>query len=164
MDIPIKYYSFRGTRIIKNRCSQHSYLLDCTFYGSVLFVNLLTEANWLITFLTFFFFFLLAYRILVLQPGMEPMPPAVETWSPNLWTARESLNRIYFRSWYRKYARHVCKDSGRALNLTLPKRLSFSISTLTENLWILQTLICQSFNTVFKALRYTLSHRPFMAI
>jgi len=25
------------------------------------------------------------------QPGMETMPPAVEAWSPNHWTAREFL-------------------------------------------------------------------------
>ena len=41
----------------------------------------------------FFFFFYwlrhLAYRILVPQPGIEPGPPAVETWGPNHWTSRE---------------------------------------------------------------------------
>ena len=30
-----------------------------------------------------------ACRILVPQPGIEPMPPAMEAWSPNHWTARE---------------------------------------------------------------------------
>ena len=30
-----------------------------------------------------------ACGILVPQPGIEPVPPAVEGWSPNLWTARE---------------------------------------------------------------------------
>ena len=30
-----------------------------------------------------------ACRILVPQPGIEPMAPAVEAWSLNLWTARE---------------------------------------------------------------------------
>ena len=32
---------------------------------------------------------LAACEILVPQPGIEPVPPAVEGWSPNLWTARE---------------------------------------------------------------------------
>ena len=31
----------------------------------------------------------MAYRIVVPQLGIEPMPPAVEAWSPNHWTARE---------------------------------------------------------------------------
>ena len=31
-----------------------------------------------------------ACGILVPQPGMEPMPPAVEARSPNHWTAREA--------------------------------------------------------------------------
>ena len=31
----------------------------------------------------------MAYRILVPQPGIEPMPPEVEAWSLNHWTARE---------------------------------------------------------------------------
>ena len=43
--------------------------------------------------LTFFFFFFLphpaACRILVLWPGIELCPPAVEAQSPNRWTARE---------------------------------------------------------------------------
>ena len=30
-----------------------------------------------------------AYRVLVPQPGMEPMPLAVEAWSANHWTTRE---------------------------------------------------------------------------
>ena len=30
-----------------------------------------------------------AYGILVPQPGIEPVPPAVEVRSPNHWTARE---------------------------------------------------------------------------
>ena len=31
----------------------------------------------------------MACGILVPQPGIEPVPPAVESWSPNHWTARE---------------------------------------------------------------------------
>ena len=30
-----------------------------------------------------------ARRILVPQPGIKPVPPAMEVWSPNHWTARE---------------------------------------------------------------------------
>ena len=37
--------------------------------------------------LKFFFFF----EILVLQPGIEPMPPAVEAQSLNHWTSSEVL-------------------------------------------------------------------------
>ena len=39
-----------------------------------------------------FFFFgprYVACGILVLQPEIEPVPPAVEVWSLNHWTARE---------------------------------------------------------------------------
>ena len=31
----------------------------------------------------------LGCRILVPQPGIEPMPPTVKAWSPNHWTPRE---------------------------------------------------------------------------
>ena len=31
----------------------------------------------------------MACGILVPQPGIEPVPPVVEAWSPNHWTARE---------------------------------------------------------------------------
>ena len=40
----------------------------------------------------FFFFFFLhhaACRILVPQPGIEPMPSAVKVWSPHHWATRE---------------------------------------------------------------------------
>ena len=67
-------------------------------------MNCLTEAEtgllslWSLFFLSFLklFLFVCLFRpccvacgILVPQPGMEPVPPAVEGWSPNLWTARE---------------------------------------------------------------------------
>ena len=49
-----------------------------------------------------FFFFLfwscgVACRILVPPPGIKPMPPAVEAWSSNHWTAREFSkdDRVY---------------------------------------------------------------------
>ena len=36
-----------------------------------------------------------ACRILGPQPGIEPVPPAVQAWSPNYWTARDFL--VYIR-------------------------------------------------------------------
>ena len=42
----------------------------------------------------FFFFFFFSYKacwILAPLPGIKPMPPAVEVWSLNHWTAREVL-------------------------------------------------------------------------
>ena len=52
-------------------------------------------AWWLLFFFPFFFFFFLpqdvALRILAPQPGIEPMPPAVEVQSLNHWTTREVL-------------------------------------------------------------------------
>lgn len=36
-----------------------------------------------------FYFFHVACRILVHQPGIEPAPPVVKAWGPNHWTARE---------------------------------------------------------------------------
>ena len=34
--------------------------------------------------------------ILVLQPGMEPVPPAEEVWNLNSWTAREVSSNTHF--------------------------------------------------------------------
>ena len=39
----------------------------------------------------FYFLGQAACVILVPRPGLEPMPPAVEAWSLNYWTAREVL-------------------------------------------------------------------------
>ena len=52
-------------------------------------------------FFKIFFFghvFLVACGILVPQPGMEPMPPAVEAWSLNQWTAREVPKNNFWKS------------------------------------------------------------------
>ena len=72
--------------------------------NNVAMKNCLTEAEagllslWSLFFLSFLKLFLFTYLfrlcgaacgILVPQPGIEPVPPAVEGWSPNLWTARE---------------------------------------------------------------------------
>ena len=49
---------------------------------------------------TLFYFwpYHVACKILVPWPGIEPMPPAVETWSLNHWTAREVPEGI-FKNW-----------------------------------------------------------------
>ena len=66
---------------------------------SLLFLNSEIRASgcawWFIFFFSYLFFFILthpvALRILALQPGIEPMPPAVEVQSLNHWTTREVL-------------------------------------------------------------------------
>ena len=50
--------------------------------------------------MAFFFFFCLrpaACRILVPQPGIKPMPPAMEAQSLNHWTTRDVPNMAYFK-------------------------------------------------------------------
>ena len=46
----------------------------------------------------FFFFWPnhVAYRILVPQPGIKPVSPAVGAWSPNHWTSREVPTPLAF--------------------------------------------------------------------
>ena len=48
----------------------------------------------------FFFFcpYYLAYRILVLQPGIKPVLPAVDVWSLNHWPTREGLSKDFSSS------------------------------------------------------------------
>ena len=43
-----------------------------------------------------------ACEILVPQPGIEPLPPAVEAQSPNHWTARELPNEKLLKGWENK--------------------------------------------------------------
>ena len=38
----------------------------------------------------------MAYGILILQPGIKSVPPAVEAWSLNHWTTREVPLTIFF--------------------------------------------------------------------
>ena len=68
----------------------------------------------------FFSFCLLpaAWRILVIQPGIEPVPPAVEVWCLNHWTAKEVPNQLYFKS------ERVCfpKDQRNAIYISQLKR------------------------------------------
>ena len=52
--------------------------------------------------LFFFFFFSLgqvAFRILVLQPGIKPVPTAVDAWGPNHWATSEFPEGTIFNSW-----------------------------------------------------------------
>ena len=53
---------------------------------------------WLI-FIFFFFFWpcRVACGILVPWPGIKPVPPAVEVWSPNHWTAREVPRFLFLK-------------------------------------------------------------------
>ena len=48
----------------------------------------LTNQRWSFFFWLFFWPCHAACRILVPRPGIESVPPAVEAWSPNHWTAR----------------------------------------------------------------------------
>ena len=59
-----------------------------------------------------FFFFCFwpyhqAYRILVPQPGLKPIPPAVEGYSPHHWTTRELLLRKKLRKTYMQLLEHA---------------------------------------------------------
>ena len=55
-----------------------------------------------------YFFWLrpVACGILVPQPGTEPMPPAVEAWSLNHWTAREVPHEYLLSINYMQYCGH----------------------------------------------------------
>ena len=44
-----------------------------------------------------------AYGILVPQPGIEPMPPALKVWSLNHWTAGEVPQSPYFSEVHSRY-------------------------------------------------------------
>ena len=69
----------------------------------------------------FFFFGLLVWPhcaacgILVPQPGIEPVPPAVEAQSLNHWTAREVQVNIFFDEYMNRRAES--EDTCRLLNL-----------------------------------------------
>ena len=44
-----------------------------------------------------------AYGILVPQPGIEPMPPALKVWSLNHWTAGKVPKSPYFSEVHSRY-------------------------------------------------------------
>ena len=54
---------------------------------------------WIFWFCLLFFLFwpcYTAYGILVPQPGIEPIPLAMKARSPNHWTARETIGKVFF--------------------------------------------------------------------
>ena len=59
-----------------------------------------TELNWTKSFVVFFFFFWPFYSLWdvssLTRPGIEPLLPEMEVWSPNHWMAREVPPRNYF--------------------------------------------------------------------
>ena len=61
------------------------------FLISFLFKNLFIYLFWVRWVL------LVAHGILVPQPGIEPMPPALEVWSLNHWTTREVSRSFFFK-------------------------------------------------------------------
>ena len=52
--------------------------------------------RWQLFKVLFIYFGNMACGILVLQPGIEPVPPAVEAWSLNHWTSREVPGNFYY--------------------------------------------------------------------
>ena len=66
---------------------------DCTSFYHLLIYFLSYFVFFLLFYLLFKYFwsFLVAYRILVLQSGVKPLPLALEVWSLNHWTARDFL-------------------------------------------------------------------------
>ena len=49
-----------------------------------------------------------ACGIIVPQPGIEPVPPAVEVQSPNHWTSREVPKNIFFKYFRKKDVVLIC--------------------------------------------------------
>ena len=43
----------------------------------------------------------MACGILVLSPGVEPMPLAVKAWCPNHWTTRKFHLRLFFQKFFK---------------------------------------------------------------
>ena len=80
-------------------CLIHGYNGLCLCFLLRVFIVLTFTCRFLIYF-QFFFFFLwphwVAYEILVLQLGIEPVTPALEAQSLNQWTAREVLFGVKF--------------------------------------------------------------------
>ena len=50
----------------------------------------------------------MAHGILIPQPGIEPMPPAVEAQSLNHWTARETSDHFRYFMWVELYSMTFC--------------------------------------------------------
>ena len=65
----------------------------------------------------------MAYRalgILISCPGIEPIPPAVEGWSLNHWTAREVLVTGKFKKKLISILKHIISKEGKRV---ISKRL-----------------------------------------
>jgi len=74
----------------------------------------------------------MACRILVPLPGSEPVPPAVEAWSPNHWTIREFpiITVLYVRKQTRDSLNNLSK-------ITKPQNEEIWILFFNINLFIL---------------------------
>ena len=80
----------------------HTYIYVYIFYWFCFLKKSWLKHSWVLVFV--FFFFLLHCAVcglLVPQPGIKPMPPAVEAQFPNHWTSRE-VPRYFFFTFKRK--------------------------------------------------------------
>ena len=68
----------------------------CTGYFIDIFYKTIYFVEKIIVSCLDYFFGCVACGILVPRPGIEPVPPAVEAWSPNHWTVREFPIWIFF--------------------------------------------------------------------
>ena len=86
------------------------------------------------------------HGILVPQPGMEPMPPAVEVWSLNHWTFREVLFFFFFFFSNLNALSLQCFSRGTGGSFHLVKEyLTLSGVSHESPCWCLKTrLICHS--------------------
>ena len=87
--------------------------------------------------LLFFWLCHTACKILAPQPGIEPVLPAVEAWSPNHWKAREIPSKWYF--WKNKAKCLEVVNTTRTLTGPV-KRFefyleSFSVSKTQKDIW-----------------------------
>ena len=88
----------------------------CGFFCCLFFKNRLV----IFYFIYLFFFGIPPCGILVPQPGIEPMPPAMEVGSLNHWTTREDPTPLFIlRRWLRMVAAQAQKTNhgGRELSL-----------------------------------------------
>ena len=82
------------------------------------------------------------HGILVPQPGMEPMPPAVEAWSLNHWTFREVL--FFFSNLNALSLQCFSRGTGGSFHL-VKEYLTLSGVSHESPCWCLKTrLICHS--------------------
>ena len=112
----------------RSRCYLCSLLLECHFLH-VLSVDRAGEKNVCIS--LYFSFLSSACEILVPQPGIEPMPCAVEVRSLNLWSTREVSLCISLEI----ASSHQHLQTPVHLHMTLPCLPSFLISTFLLLQW-----------------------------